>query len=218
MLISHRYKFIFFKAKKVSGTSTEAYLERYCLSEEEEKTHSHNHNIKELVTENGIIGSRITHNKVMLWYNHKKPMEIKKDIGENIFNSYKKITNIRNPYDVVVSYYFYKSYGVGQLNSRPTVSGFENFLKTNLDFFIDNKDYWIMNGEFFNDFYIRQENLEEDLFNLLGNLNLPNYDQEIPTYKVIKNRPHYSEFFNDSTKKIIDDNFSDIIEKFNYKF
>lgn len=37
MLISHKYKFIFLKAFKVSGTSTESFLERYCLSDEDKK-------------------------------------------------------------------------------------------------------------------------------------------------------------------------------------
>jgi len=215
MLISHKYKFIFIKAKKVSGTSTEAYLERYCLSNEDEKTHTHTHKIKEIVSDYGIIGSRLTI-PFGKWYNHKKPDEIKNHVGFEIWNSYKKICNIRNPYDIAASYFFFEN--KNNQNFNPSVKNFELYLDLNIYELLDNKKFWMSNGLFFNDFYIRQENLKNDLYDMIHKLNIPLYESDLPTYKITPNRPHYSLLYNEKTKKIISQNFGDILEKFKYVF
>lgn len=215
MLISHKYKFIFLKARKVSGTSTEAYLERYCLSDEEEKIHENAHATEEIVSDYGIIGSRLS-KPSKKWYNHKLPLDIKKDIGDDIWFSYKKICNIRNPFDIAVSMYFFKN--TKNANFKPSINNFEFFLNDNIINLIDNKKFWRIENKFSHDFYIRQESLKEDLLNLVNELNLPLYTTEMPTYKIIPNRPHYSTLYNNNTIKIITDNFGDVLEHFKYKF
>jgi len=214
MLISHKYKFIFIKARKVSGTSTEAYLERYCMSDIDEERHIPSHGISEYVSDWGIIGSRLT-KPFGKWFNHKKPLEIKNEIGDEIWNSYKKICNIRNPYDVAVSLFFFKNQK--NLNFDPNTKSFEKFLNQNLNNLLDNKGYWKVNGNFTHDFYLRKENLKEDIFKLIETLSLKKYESEIPLFKKI-DRPHYSKFYNSITKKIIYNNFEDVLEHFKYKF
>lgn len=162
----------------------------------------------------GIIGSRLTEPKT--WFNHKSSSDILKDIGEEIWNSYKKICNVRNPYDIAVSYYFYENRN-NQL-FLPTTDNFEIFLENQLNYLLYNRNFWVIDGKFSNDYYIRQENLKEDLENLINGLNLPHYDFNIPNYKVSKNRPHYSELYNENTKKIIQDNFGDVLDHFKYSF
>lgn len=215
MLVSHKYKFIFLKAKKVSGTSTEAFLERYCLSDEMEKTHKHNHKVEEHESEYGIIGSRLT-KPYKKWYNHKLPLEIKMDIGDDIWYSYKKICNIRNPFDIAVSYYYFKNKKSDDF--KPSESNFTVFLLDNFQYLLDNKKFWKYDDKFSHDFYIRQENLKTDLINLTNELNLPLYTTELPEYKITQNRPHYSVFYNNKTIKMITDNFGDVMEHFKYKF
>ena len=53
MLVSHLYKFIFIKSLKTAGTSTEVFLEQYCISDIEES-----HWRGAIATEEGIIGKR----------------------------------------------------------------------------------------------------------------------------------------------------------------
>jgi hypothetical protein len=213
MLVSHKYKFIFLKAKKVSGTSTEAFLERYCLSDELEKSHQHKHESDETISEFGIIGNRITqiYDK---WYHHKSADEIRRDIGDKIWNSYVKICNIRNPFDVAVSYY------CRQIPFEANKTEFENFIKKQetIDYLLTNKQIWSYDGKFNFDFYIRQENLKIDLENLIKKINLPFYDLNIPTYKMRHIRPHYSQYYNENTRKIIEHHFKDELKFFNYSF
>jgi len=213
MLVSHKYKFIFLKAKKVSGTSTEAFLERYCLSDELEKTHQHTHEVNEQETQYGIIGNRITQ-IYKKWYNHKPAKELRRDLGVETWNAYKKICNIRNPFDVAVSYYTRKVY------IKPDKAVFEKFLKDpeTVRYLLSNRDIWSIDGNLTYDFYIRQENLKEDLDNLIQELKLPFYDLDIPTYKMRHKREHYSEYYNENSRVIIEKLFEKELDHFGYSF
>lgn len=215
MLISHKYKFIYIKCYKVGGTSTESFLERYCLHDNLEKSHTFNHETEEKVSEYGIIGTRSSNAKTK-WFNHKTPKDIKNDIGDLIWNSYMKISNVRNPYDIAVSFYYF--HNITSDNFKSSMKGFETYLDNNLSYLIQNKKFWKIDDKFSHDFYIKQENLKEGLLNLIKQLNLPQYTTEIPQYKVIPNRPHYSTLYNDNTKKLIEKNFGDVLEHFQYKF
>lgn len=213
MLVSHKYKFIFLKAKKVSGTSTEAFLERYCLSDDLEKTHQHTHEVAEQETKYGIIGNRITQ-KYKKWYNHKPAEELRRDLGQTTWNEYKKICNIRNPFDIAVSYYTRQEY------IKPDKKAFENFLKDprTVNYLLSNRNIWSIDGNLSYDFYIRQENLKEDLDNLIKQLDLPFYDLDIPTYKMKHKREHYSAYYNNESKAIIEKLFEKELKHFNYTF
>jgi len=215
MLVSHRHKFIFIKAKKVSGTSTEAYLERYCLSEEEEVTHVHTHGRDQYESEYGIIGSRLKKQNDK-WHGHKSPSDIRKDLGKDKWNSYKKICSIRNPFDIAVSLYF-KTQRSGQ-EFNPSKEDFYRFLNNNMQTFLANKIFWKPDGSFSCDYYIRQEHLEEDILKVINELGLHDYNQEMPQYKVTKDRKHYAEYYDERSKALIEKNFQDVLTYFNYSF
>ena len=115
VLISHKYKFIFFKAGSCAGTSIEAYLGQFCCNYD-----TYNYKIKKTQTEHiddfGIIGSRDhnKHNKKKTWYSHLPPEKIKKMIGNDIFNNYTKIGVIRNPWNKELSKYIRKEKNINQ--------------------------------------------------------------------------------------------------------
>ena len=119
MLVSHLHKFIYLKSKKTASTSVEIFLQKYCINPNKinnftrlVKSNKNILNLDEKESENkyGIVGSR--GNKMHIvskkWYNHKPSFELKKDIGEDLFNNYLKICNVRNPYDLAVSMYEWK--------------------------------------------------------------------------------------------------------------
>ena len=96
MIISHKHKFIYFKAKKVAGTSTEILL-------------------SDLVNDTDIVtpiskGDSSTHKPRNHngFANHSPPLHIKNKIGEYKFDSYFKFITVRNPFDRVVSWYFWE--------------------------------------------------------------------------------------------------------------
>lgn len=97
MIISHKHKFIYFKATKVAGTSTEILL-------------------SDLVDDTAIVtpitkGDSSTHKprNYKGFINHSPPIHIKNKIGENTFNSYYKFITIRNPFDRAVSCYWWEN-------------------------------------------------------------------------------------------------------------
>lgn len=214
MLVSHRYKFIFAKAKKVASTTTEAYLERYCVSPEEEISYIHEHVSNERITKYGIIGSRMNGDKgSRKWYNHKVTKDIKNDLGEDIWKSYSKIVNIRNPYDLAVSLY----HDTG--NKSKNTKDFERFLKMKnvQNILLSNRKIWTLDDKYVFDYYIRQEFLEEDLNTMIKEIGLPLYNDSLPNYKVIK-RDHYSIYYNQESKNIISDIYAKELDLFNYNF
>jgi hypothetical protein len=214
MLVSHRYKFIFAKAKKVASTTTESYLERYCVHPDDEENYIHQPESDYRISESGIIGSRMRGDKgSKKWFNHKPAVSIKKDLGDDIWNSYFKIVNIRNPYDLTVSLY----HDTGHNSKNPI--DFENFLREDRfkNILISNKDIWSLNGEFVFDYYLRQEFLEKDILKMMKELNIPIYKDKLPTYKKI-DREHYSIYYNEISKEIISQIYDKELKMFNYTF
>lgn len=87
--------------------------------------------------------------------NHSSGLDIKKYIGNEKFNSYFKFCVIRNPYDKMVSYYFFlKHKKKHNLNFKEY--NYKKYNYNNIDRYIIDRKYCI-------DFYIRFEYLLEDL-------------------------------------------------------
>jgi len=104
MLISHKCGFIFTKTVKTGGTSVESYFEPFCMNEGE---WTFSHERKEYISEYGIIGHRGQPGNYT-WYNHMPAKEIKEKIGESIWKNYFKFCVIRNPFDKLVSEFYFE--------------------------------------------------------------------------------------------------------------
>ena len=106
MLISHRKKFIFLKTAKTASTSVEAFFESWCLPEGEWEI---SHARPEYCSESGIIGERSVNARNAIWGNHMPADQIKNRIGTTIWEEYFKFTVVRNPFDKMVSgFYFFE--------------------------------------------------------------------------------------------------------------
>jgi len=131
MIISHKHKLIFIKPLKVAGTSFELALRDYCgpediitlctpddekMSQERNKIHAQNHTNGSKYF-NHVLGIQVNKDEVMVfepnskrYYNHIPARKIKKFIGDEIFNTYTKVSIIRNPIDYIISnYYFFNA-------------------------------------------------------------------------------------------------------------
>ena len=213
MLVSHRYKFIYLKARKVAGTSTEAFFEKYCRSIQEENTYKHRHASDEYVSQYGIIGTRMNGNKgTGTWYNHKPISEIISDLGEDKYLQYYKICNVRNPFDMSVS--LYHDLGGTKVDKQM----FFKFLKRKdvLRLLQCNKDMWSIHDN--EDFcYIRFEQIDQDLLNCCKKVGIIPLGQ-LPEYKKNNHRKNYQLYFNEDSINIIEKLFKDEINYFNYKY
>ena len=234
MIISHKYKFIFIKPNKVGGTSVQANLVEQCGEEDvftkiADYSSYKDHDYYDIESQNaeGFQG-------------HATPSEIKKGIAKDIWDTYTKITIVRNPWDLAVSSYYWekaireerrkKKRGIKALLKpskllrilkrfeKKESDEFERFVLSfpaehlNTPFYLDSK------GKPIADLYIRYENLEEDYKKLCNQLGIPHKKLPRLKTKTRKDKSHYSRFYNEKTKKIVEDMFKNQIEYFGYCF
>ena len=206
VLVSHKYKFIYIKNRKVAGSSVESFFGRFCLSPD--KTYSYADKIFSNIDDYGIIGGRgMNDDTNSLFESHASAIEIRNKIGINKFNKYLKFCVIRNPYDKMVSFFFYKNLPIS----------FKEFVKK---FHCNNLNLHSINNHSICDYYIRYENLEQDIIDLCKKIGINDFNiNDLPKHKSNKEkRKHYSEYYDEETKKIVYEKHKQEFIKFGYKF
>lgn len=100
MIISHKNKFIFTKPRKVAGTSVEVALSDFCGPED-------------VITEN-VSSGEIDEDRFddyarnsQGFFNHMRPARIRQKVGNRVWDEYFVFSIVRNPWDMVVSRYFW---------------------------------------------------------------------------------------------------------------
>ena len=138
MIISHKYKFIFLKTNKTAGTSIEIALSGICgaddiispISPEDEKTRSElgyrgpQHHLAS-AGEYGIIDVAkllLKGRKKNRFYNHMPASAVKALIAGETWNTYYKFCFERNPWDRVISLYYWRC----KTEPRPSIAEFIN--------------------------------------------------------------------------------------------
>lgn len=220
MLVSHRHKFIYTKTYKTGGTSIESYFERFCVPEGE---YSPTRTAPERISAAGIVGQRgsSVDSKPTFW-NHMPAFEIKQEIGEQCWDSYFKFCAIRNPFERVVSLFFFQDRSASidddPLSSK-TQERFEHFVH-NLPGIAVDRDKFTINGNFCLDDVIRYERLEDDVMRICQKLQLPWEKSWLPNLKS-GIRPAGTEarkLFTDSTRNMIEATFKYELDQFGYEF
>ena len=231
MLVSHRKKFIFIKTVKTAGTSVESYFEKWCMNENEWVA---SHTREEYISESGIVGYRGGAFEGKTWYNHMPAWQVKNQIHIDKWNGYFKFTIIRNPFDKVISDFYFKKfvYDNSHLsedaffsnnafnieNVVATITVFKKWIQEK-KFSIDT-DKYLINGKECLDCYILFENLNKGVRLVCEKLSIPYKNSEIPKLKSgIRNRAvPIEDFYDAESRKIVATAFSWEIKKFNYKF
>ena len=205
VLVSHKYKFIYIKNMKVAGTSVECFFDKYCIDPEKDYSYNGSAARCEHIDEFGIIGSR-GNNLNNRWKNHINATKIKSFLGEKTFNEYLKFCVIRNPYDKMVSLYFFKK----------SKLSFKEFVKQTQ---CNNLNKHSINEKSVCNYFIRFEHLEEDIKTLCKKLKIDSYDLSLlPKHKSTyrKSHKHFSEYYDDETKNIVYNKHKKEFELFGY--
>lgn len=245
MILSPTNKFIFFKPMKTAGSSIEFALALSCgpddivvggIEGEEQDAGfmSQNNNI---IKNNRIIE--------VLFHTHATPDAVKKRFKPNDWKeieTYNWITMTRNPWDALVSYYWWSISENAEGNKHLTITrkdskaeavrkfkrlvfgpvkpmkGVEPYSIDNCSCFEYIKKYNIACADKRINYYIRFENLNEDFESVVNELGL--YNVELPRFKTTqkKLKKHYSFYYDEEAKQLVADGFKDYIKRFEYKF
>ena len=158
---------------------------------------------------------------------HKFAKNYKKRVGNKKWNNYFKFTFVRNPWDKMVSQYFYiqkRKEGKYELKFREFILAFEScpeseYIKGNGVAVRYNPIQlpWILddNGNCLVDFIGRYENLQEDFNTVCDKIGIP--QQKLPHENKSKHK-HYTEYYDEKTKQIVAKKYAKDIEYFEYKF
>jgi hypothetical protein len=225
MIVSHRHRFIFIKTRKTAGTSVQAAIERICGPDD-------------IVTPTGIADSgykprnfrglptpfmylrqnprRHRTSRILYWarsctrvHDHMFLDELLALPEAQRWRDYFRFTVERNPWDKVVSRYFWK---YRERQKRPNFEEFVRRDRLNSDFRM-----YSLNEEFAVDYVCRHESLSEGLAEV-GRL----IGCEIPTPAYCnawtRSGRDYRNMYSEVSRDIVARRFAREIETFGYTF
>jgi hypothetical protein len=244
MILSPTAGIVFFKPVKTAGSSIEFALAQSCGPndlltggmEGAEKSAGFLPQNNEWVEDDTLYRK---------FHTHTFPAVLEKRMTPEQFSEIEQlkwITMTRNPWDAVVSYYWWNMRSIKNekriINEKSTQKQASDMFhrtvfsipveldstnNTNMtdfftlfDFVAKHNIQMAMDPRI--DHIIRFEHLQEDFDKVTSELYLHNVP--IPRFKTTqkKVKKHYSFYYNDITKRIVGDAFKDYIEKFDYKF
>ena len=220
MIINHRYKFIFFKTHRVGGTSVEAALSEICgpgdiwtgIGDFAEGHHrapmGSGYKIPPELRESNWWLRRLGWIrpypfKIMLrrggysgvdYLPHIFARHVRATLPREIWDSYYKVSIERNPWDKVVSAYYYKNE-----RRRPSFEAYVRRTKRSLNFQI-----YSIDGEIIVDKLMKYESLDGDFAAFLERVGAPT-DISIPKTNASKrgDKRQYRSMYNDELRDIV---------------
>ncbi len=227
VIISHRHKFIFIKTVKTAGTSIEIVLSSICgpediitrISPKDEEVRNslgypgpqnqivplYRYNLKD-------IWNLLRKGRRIRYYNHARAREIKRWIGQDMWDSYYKFSIDRNPYDKVVSLYFWRG-------GPEKFGNIGNFLRSRKVRKIHGLKYYGIGGELAVDKVYQFEKIPEMLREISNILKLPSPLLELE-YKAkgdtSRAKRHYTSVLSNPDYDVITKMFRAEFEYFNY--
>lgn len=229
MIISHQHRFIFIKPQKTAGTSVELALSKICgphdvitpigfdpdeniraLYKEKANNYQRHKKIYKYTIRDLyrlIINFKVPNEN---FHEHSNLLKIWKTLPSDIFDSYTKISMVRNPWDHAVSQYYWKLF-------RKKIEGdFFNFIKNTRYPLL--WDYISLDDQVAVDHIIRFENLEEDFQAVLKKMGIKT-SLELPSAKTgIRQKKDYRLLFSDETRELILRRNQELIDIFGYEF
>jgi hypothetical protein len=218
MLISHVRKFVYLKTIKTGGTSVEIYFEPWCVEPGKRMQERHFRDAESSPW--GVVGSRGEQNDP-IWYNHAPARQIRELIGEALWHEYYKFGVVRNPFDKVVSLFWF--------NTAPPVRE----LLTHADFSVVRKTFaeWIrlaslpldrsiytIGDEPALDYFVRFEALHAGLECVCRHLAIPWEPERLGRYKseYRARKEHFSEYYSPDAAARVRNEFAWDLEYFGY--
>lgn len=229
MLISHRKRFIYTRTGQSASTSVEYYFQPYCYLDGQCSEIASGTAQDEYVGEVGIVGhrGRMNPGDKFKWHGHMAAQKIYSYIGPEIWDSYFKFCTIRNPFDKMVNYFYY------QIKYKKTVMSPEKFKvycaargTNDIEIFRNwllenpgtNRHNYVIQGHACMDFFVRCENLDEDLNFVCEKIGIKYEPQKLPKLKQgqTKRKNDISDFYDRNSIEVIEQRYAWELEHFGY--
>jgi hypothetical protein len=154
-------------------------------------------------------------------YKHSTAAQIRGFVSDDIWNDYFTFTFVRNPWDKIVSTYFwYKTRGWTDLKGRAeqirNLPDFTSYVKSEYLFELSCSSFIFDSGKQIVDFVGQQENIENDFTYICNRIGLPNI--KLPNANYSKRQKDYRQYYNEETKQIVFNKYEDDVKNFNYQF
>lgn len=162
--ISHLSQFIFLRTGKTASTSVEMALEPFCTGRNDPVVQPRH---AEVLPE-GIIAYRAVQPNDgldQIWSPHMPAYRIQAILGRDTFGEYTKVITIRNPFDRMVSNFYWHVKGakisLSAMSPKEVKAAFSAYLQN--DYWLNDEQAAFIGGTYIPDFSIRYEHLAEDL-------------------------------------------------------
>ena len=231
MIISHKYKFIFLKTSKTAGTSIEIALSEFCdeddiitpISPKDERIRSDlgfcgPQNFISSFKEYEFLDwinffFKYKNKRKRQYYNHITALRAKRLLGEKKWKEYYKFCFVRNPWDRVVSQYYWRTQ-----EPRPHIF---KFLKSKhfKDLYKKGENIYKINNEIVVDKVYKFENINSAMLELEKKLGFPK-KLKLPLTKSSTrvNKKDYHNLLSEREKLYIHQRFKNEIIEFKYEY
>lgn len=186
VLVCHPHRFVFLKTRKTAGTSVEMVLEPLCRAPGHEVTEK----TRAAFTPNGIVGARAVPVSSLHWWefrqhrwrHHMGASDVRRRIGRRRFDSYRKISCVRDPFDRAVStFHWINRTAPPPVDFAEVRARFRAFVLA--DDWPTDEDVTFADGVCVVDFAVRFEHMRADLVRLAEEMELPLDPNSVPHTK-----------------------------------
>ncbi len=229
MIISHKHKFIFIKCRKTAGTSIEIALSKICGAEDViTKISKPDEAVRRSLGYSSAQNYLLPFHKYkrkdwlfQLWklgkykfHNHMTAQEIRDNIAGEIWDDYFKFCFERNPFDKVISHYYWRK-------GEQKYGSIANYLKSDEVNILKPFELYTIHNTVAVDRIFRYEKMDAALEELSEILALPE-QLKLPAYKaksgVRKDKRNYREILTVEERALIEVIFAREIRLLGYQF
>ena len=187
MIVSHSRKFIFLKTRKTAGTSLEIALSKYCGPEDILAPINFDEEMRRTISGRGAQNyakplSKLSPlelyrylrrgEQVEIFTEHMTAVDARRRLDAAIWDSYFKFTIVRNPFDRMLSRFFWSTQARPGLRADWAIETLDQFIRYRAEYVNENWLIYTRGDEIVVDDVVRFERFDEDLARLSPRLGL----------------------------------------------
>lgn len=204
MILSYKHKFIFIKTMKTAGTAIQAALAPLCGP-------------RDVVTpiDKRVCPAGYKHQNHRGFNSHMGAAQIKSVIPDDIWFDCYRFSVVRNPWDVVVSQYFYhRRIGREPMGRRDVP--FNDWVSSGGIGFPDNYSKYTIDNWVQMHCLIRYEDIDRQFAQVVQELKLPSV--QLPVVNRSRRERDYRLYYNEESKEVVRRYYAKEIELLGYEF